>query len=740
MLNSSLLPKLLAKEDLTVKHGNYNTAWFDVKNRVLGLPLWKEMHKDVYDLFIGHEVGHALETPVDGWHASEKKLKGCPRSYINVIEDARIERKIQSRYPGLIGSFNRGYKQLLDRDFFGPLDNVEWDSVKLIDKINLKTKLGTKLDVPFTDEERVFLDRSLTTSTFEDVLDLVRDILAWTKENQPELLDNTTPNKDDNNGDSSDYEESHTPESVGDEPESDEDDSQSTNSQDTDSAQGEDESDDESEETESGNDLQSDTTAEDDESGDEGDAVKSDQPIHDEDESLTDVNFRKNESSLLESDESGVQTHFVGDVSKKLIDTVVIEYPKLKESRLKLVKEYGSYDTHTDADFKHYIKGIKKNIQVAVKEFEMRKAAYRYSKAQTSKTGTINVDKLWSYKTNEDIFHTATKLADAKNHGMMLLVDMSGSMCSSMPKVMDQVMHLIMFCKAVNIPFDIYGFTSTNPDLSYSDCDYSQLNLTFDPDQLSMPHICSSSFNKADFMDSIEHIYKRTLVHGYANHILPRYEAYGSTPLNQALIVSHHLIKKFKQKNNIEKLNFITFTDGDANYINRVRDTHAVTDGGKIADVELYGDSILQIDGSRLKTNLRNSRTTTTDLLGNLKKKYGTNNIGFFMADAARDWKGRLRVISNSLNGRGESYDTHAAYISQANKEYNKNKCVHAQNVLGYNEYYLVKGGYNLKTEDDEFSVNKDASNANIRSAFKKYAKSKKQNKVLLTKFATAVA
>ena len=48
--SNSMLPKLLAKENITVQHGNYKTAWFDVKDRVLGLPLWKDMGKDVYDL------------------------------------------------------------------------------------------------------------------------------------------------------------------------------------------------------------------------------------------------------------------------------------------------------------------------------------------------------------------------------------------------------------------------------------------------------------------------------------------------------------------------------------------------------------------------------------------------------------------------------------------------------------------------------------------------------------------
>ena len=66
LASQSTLSRLLAKENITVQHGNYSTAFFDVKSRVLGLPIWKDVSKDVYDLLCGHEVGHALFTPLDG--------------------------------------------------------------------------------------------------------------------------------------------------------------------------------------------------------------------------------------------------------------------------------------------------------------------------------------------------------------------------------------------------------------------------------------------------------------------------------------------------------------------------------------------------------------------------------------------------------------------------------------------------------------------------------------------------
>ena len=704
MSSKSLLPKLLAKENVTIQHGNFKTAWFDIKNRVLGLPVWDDMSKDVYDLFVGHEVGHALETPFEGWHNSPEKLKGCPRSYINVVEDARIERKIQSRYPGLVGSFNRGYEQLLKREFFGPLTDIDWDQVKLIDKINLKTKLGTKLEVPFSNEERVFLDRSLTTQTFDEVLDLVRDILDWTKENQEELIQKPEPQED--------FEESEGEEENQD-PTGQGHDDYETNESEGDSP--EDEGSSEEGEAE-------------DEDGDEEEiAVKAAEPVHStEDESITDAIFREMEKSLVAGNEDQ-QPVFIGDVTKDAINKAVINYKDLKEARVKHSELRGAHWSDEEVkpgEFKKYMKDIKKNVHVAVKEFEMRKAAYQYSRATTSKTGTIDVNKLWSYKTNEDIFLNSTKLANGKNHGMMLLIDMSGSMSDSMKQVMDQVMHLVMFCKSTNIPFDVYGFTSTNSRFDYS---YQRENPGMvDLDELSMPHICSSSFNKADFNDSMEHMYSRAKTSSWGS--LCRFEDWGSTPLNQALMVSTHLVKKFKAKHGVEKMNFVTFTDGDANRINTWYDGS----NDNMFRPDRY-NAIIEIAGTMIKSRT-GSRSVTKAILDNMSKKYGTNNIGFFMSDDSSSWRQRLWVLAEESN---KWFDT---FKAAANKEYRLNKCVALDNVLGYNEYYLVKGGKNLETQEDEFQVKEDASNANIRTAFKKFAKSKKQNKVLMTKFGKAVA
>lgn len=700
------LPKLLAKENITIQHGNYKTAWFDIKNRVLGLPMWEDMGKDVYDLLIGHEVGHALETPFEGWHDSPEKLEGCPRSYINVVEDARIERKVKDRYPGLVGPFSRGYKKLFDQEFFGDLTDVDWDQIKLIDKINLKAKIGNLLDVPFNAAEKVFYDRAMSTDDFAEVLQLVKDILAYTKENQEDLM--TPPQMEDVDQPESEDSQNDDPTSGG------------------------------HDDLESDNQNNDENTSNTKENGD-GEAIEeeefdstiaSPEPKHDEDVSVTDQVFRSKEKDLVQAPD-GSQPTVAKDISKDFMDKIVVEYKDLKASReAKLEKEDNSYIESMVSEareaFPGAIKEIKKNIQFAVKEFEQRKAATQWQKSSVSKTGNLDVNKLWSYKTNDDIFLRTTKLADSQNHGMMMVIDFSGSMSGSMKYVMDQVLHTVMFCKAVNIPFDVYGFTSTNRKLDACWTQYRDGDVELD--SLSMPQICSSSLNKKDFEDALFYMYIRIAKSWEADYVLAPEEGWGSTPLNQALIVSHSLIKKFRAKHNIEKMNFLTFTDGDANSMRVVQDP-------KLEENKFdtnYSSIKLFVDGKSIESNTR--RGITGALLNNIRKRYGVNTVGFFMADDNYHWNNKLGTICHEMG-----YDWYD-YKPETAKEYRKNKCVEVKGFGGYDTFYLVKGNKNLDTTADDFDPNEDATKGQIGTAFKKYSKSKKLNKVLMTKFGAAVA
>ena len=170
------LAKLLATENLTVEHRKVSTACFDVDKRLLILPIWKTASNTVYDLLVGHEVGHALYTP-------NQDCKGVSKAFVNVLEDARIERMMKVTYPGLRKSFFEGYKELWDRDFFG-VKNDDPQTLSLIDRINLYFKGNP--NIPFADEEMVWVNRAENTKTFEDVLQLSKELYDYVSKSKKE--------------------------------------------------------------------------------------------------------------------------------------------------------------------------------------------------------------------------------------------------------------------------------------------------------------------------------------------------------------------------------------------------------------------------------------------------------------------------------------------------------------------------------------------------------------------------
>jgi len=149
----SALGRLLASENIRVEHKQVNGPSFDVKARVLTLPIWKNVDSDLYDLMIGHEVGHALYTPADGWIDEVKALGKSFKSMLNLVEDARIERKMKRKYPGLTRPMYNGYTTLVDRGFFGVTID-EMASLPFADRLNVYFKLGVRSGVQFNEKEQ----------------------------------------------------------------------------------------------------------------------------------------------------------------------------------------------------------------------------------------------------------------------------------------------------------------------------------------------------------------------------------------------------------------------------------------------------------------------------------------------------------------------------------------------------------------------------------------------------------
>jgi len=191
------LARLMATENIVVEHSaKFKTAMFSPDRRILYLPIWKNITEYIYNLFVSHEVSHALNTPrdpMDYWLSQiEPKKPAAARRFLNVVEDARIEKLIKRQYPGIRRSFVEGYKDLIElRNFFGSKDR-SYNSYGLVDRINIHFKLGVSAKVIFNEEEQTFVDAIASVETFKEVMVITKELYKYCKEHREESPE-TTP-------------------------------------------------------------------------------------------------------------------------------------------------------------------------------------------------------------------------------------------------------------------------------------------------------------------------------------------------------------------------------------------------------------------------------------------------------------------------------------------------------------------------------------------------------------------
>ena len=176
-------------------------------------------------------------------------------------------------------------------------------------------------------------------------------------------------------------------------------------------------------------------------------------------------------------DSNAIETFYV-EIPKVDLKKVIVSnsdvHQEINEWWRKTEEHYGEPDAYeklfsgVDAEFKKFKKSAQKEVGYLVKEFEMKKSADAYSRASTARTGVLDCSKLHTYKYNEDLFRKVTLLPDGKNHGLIFVLDWSGSMGSVMLDTIKQLYNLIWFCKKVSIPFEVYAFTN---EWSYRDYD-----------------------------------------------------------------------------------------------------------------------------------------------------------------------------------------------------------------------------------------------------------------------------
>ena len=738
------LAKLIATENIIVQHNKVETASFDVKNRVLTLPIFKEQKGDVYDMLIAHECAHALYTPHKAWEeiAVDQEL----RAYVNVLEDTRIDKLIQAKYPGVVRNYQNGYDLLDKKNFFGLLGKDINKDLMLIDKINMRSKSLNRLPFIFAPEDNKWLAKVDNIVSFDDVVNLAKEMLDWQKKQVEQMK--KLPDFDQHviakNYDLTDDEE---------------------DSDDVGNAYSEaEESDDQADEKNDFNNF-------------------GDQKADSEKTAEQDGNTEQGEKSDKDGKENQEATHYGagsgGDVGKKLLKAVTqdafddkhkelldektkgftygsIPKPNFKDG-LTTYKDFLNtfnkhkvehrtycnvqrYDSWLKDKYNQFIKDNKKTVSYLVKEFEMKKAATAYKRASTDKTGVIDPLKLKDYKFSDDIFKRLTIIPDGKNHGMMMLLDWSGSMSDCLNQTIHQLVNLVEFVRRVNIPFEVYFFTSERKyasDESGYDKSFNYKNGDWYFENFNLVNCASHKMTKRQLDQAMMYMfhmgeYYNYRYTSYRNYDYDKPSCYGmphefnlgNTPLNEALIYIEQLLPQFKKKYGIEKATLITLTDGGANGMR-----------GKVVGSDNDADwsakrVYIMPNGKKMVGSYRYELTDS--LLEYIGKEHNTNVIGFYILKRVRKWD-LERYCDGDYVAREKQY-------LKMRKDMTKEKAV-VVDKPGYNKYFLLNGKtMNVENFSLQDAKVKKGTTGELKRIFATSMKGRITSRVVLNKFIQEVA
>jgi len=746
--SKDILARAMAMEDITVEHrADAPSAYFDVQNRLLCLPVWKDMDDSVYDMLVGHEVSHALHTPADGWSEFVNK-DGTRQMFLNIVEDARIERLIKDKFPGLKRDFASAYKTLNDQDLFELKGRTIDLDTPLIDRLNLEFKLGLfgLLDVPFTDEERPYVTRMAETKSFEDVMELAKELYERHQEEQEQEQQEAGSGSDSSVGAGEGDGDSESDAGESDEQ------SGETGSTGADSEDGDESGEDSA--SGSGDDGQDsgDSMEDDTDDGESAESTAGDSSSSDD--SSQELSYEDYEANTGNSpagstqrafeqgmenmrDENAYSTSY-STLPKMNLEQCVVDWKTIGND---LSAYYAKYENSQNEEFnasrgelQSFLNKSKPTVMHMVQQFQMKQAADAAKRTDVAKTGVLDTVGMINYRWSEDIFLKNEVHADGKSHGMVMYVDWSGSMSGILQDTVEQLIVLVEFCRKAGIPFDVYAFSSNQWYASeigerYSDEWSTEMErlaeiqqyekVTEDslrPHTFQLFHYLSSDMNARQFKTALMNFWwVAQSAHSYRR--VPSCYGLGCTPLNEAILCAIQQVPEFQAKHGIQVVNTVVLSDGEGHGIG-MRGYHRE-------------QSYLRDHSTRKTYEVGSGQGAETDTLVRvLKDKTGCNAVSIRLHDAKNIKNLRWTFTDGSESGN-QSFE-------RACSEYRKQNFTTLPNA-SYDEYFIVKGNTEVSFDALE-DLDDDASYTKLKNAFMKGNNNKKSSRVIANRIIDLIA
>ena len=833
------LARLMATENIKVEHDpRAKTASFNVETRTLTMPVWKDMPEATGDMLIAHEVSHALHTP----NGKDALIEACKRidprnpqvakDYLNVTEDVRIERLMKARFPGTKTDFAKGYRWMKETDLFGLAKVGNLADLALIDRINIQYKIGWLVEVPFAADELALAQRAATTLTWEDAVQLAKEIYEFAKAQnktrpEPDKGDGGEPQEGDEEGDEGgtptptptdddgdeEKEEKKTAntdadgDEDGDETEADEADGDEADGEETDA-----DGDEDGEETDAdGDETEADETdADGDEKGDEGDETDADadEPSTDEDgdadadgdetETETDDDeaegdegqapvsrtLREVEDALLgRTDDAATVTHYADlpEIGKGFI----VPRKRVAEDLKKVANLRSTRNNKTVTEIAAEMMAAWRTentsaVQVLATEFDRRKAADEHRRTAVAETGSIDPSRLWAYKISDEIFAANAYVKDGKNHGLMLLLDLSASMSGIIHDTVVQMVTLAAFCRRVNIPYRFYGFTDV---ASLDDLGETYKNNENKSERVRLLTLLEDGMSLTEFNTTAGLLLavsykmgngsgnaataavaeKQGLLYALGNlqYTIPWANLIGHTPNNTALLGLSQVAQEFKATKRVQVVNMIVLTDGEStdNLCATVTATKAYadknyTEAPKIVmrdkktgkEYTMTKREQQYYDRTKVLETPLNTETQTGVMAQLFRDRVGGKVVCIHLIDGGNAVQ---RILQNNAELRALEGKGYSAYIDrrkQLAKEmtaaWNEKGWwnLKGNDARGYDEYIMLPATRKSETVTLTADPTTGAGLRSLRNQFSKQLAATKGNRPLMTRVAELLA
>lgn len=194
--------------------------------------------------------------------------------------------------------------------------------------------------------------------------------------------------------------------------------------------------------------------------------------------------------------------------------------------------------------------------------FEQYKAARNYERTRVYQTGSIDSSRLYRYSYNDDLFLSDELVKNGKNHGLVMILDFSGSMSDVMYNTMKQCLGVVGFCERQRIPFEVYAFYA---DYAGPSAQPSSKNEAVFDGGFQLLKMLSNEYGSAKNA-ALKRFFIEWARSSFNDSSMicrlgARYNS-GSTPLVKTMFAVLQIMHEFKAKTRADVIHPVFFTDG----------------------------------------------------------------------------------------------------------------------------------------------------------------------------------